>query len=39
MENAEYSENLPEAGKAKVEQLRALNIEHEEIELEYEEAR
>ena len=37
--NAEYAENLPAEGKARVETLRTLNTKHEEIELEYEERR
>jgi nucleosome assembly protein 1-like 1 len=37
--NAEYAEKLPPEGKERVEKLRALNTQHEEIELEYEERR
>ena len=37
--SAEYAEQLPPEGQKRVEQLRALNAKHEELELEYEEAR
>lgn len=37
--SAEYAEQLPPEGQKRVEQLRTLNAKHEELELEYEEAR